>query len=195
VPPPPPPRLTVEGVRVRVVAEQVQVLDPDGKVLQTFSLTDFTGDKVRTLYPSPESLRAECSTPDGRARIARSLSDRGVDLDEVSRVLNHPEADPFDLLAHVAFRTVIVARTARVERVRKTQAAFFARYSPAARAILDHLLDLYAAHGPANLDLAAAVELLPSRDQATLPEIVARFGGLPSLEEALAELNRQLYAA
>jgi len=197
-PPPPPPRLTVEGVLVRIVAEQIQVLDPEGKVLQTFSLTDFTADKVRTLYPSPESLRAECSTPDGRARIAARLSERGVDLDEVSRVLDHPEADPFDLLAHVAFRTALVSRAARVERVRKTQAAFFAHYSPAARAILDHLLDRYAAHGPADLDLAAAVQLRPAPDQPplpTLPEIVARFGGLPSLQEALAELNRQLYAA
>jgi type I restriction enzyme R subunit len=197
-PPLPPPRLTVEGVSVRIVAEQIQVLDPDGKVLRTFSLTDFTADKVRTLYPSPESLRAECSTPEGRARIAARLGERGVDLDEVSRVLDHPEADPFDLLAHVAFRTALVSRAARVERVRKTQAAFFAHYSPAARAILEHLLDRYAAHGPADLDLAAAVQLPPARDHAplpTLPEIVARFGGLTSLQEALAELNRQLYAA
>ncbi|MBC7369467.1 MAG: DEAD/DEAH box helicase family protein [Undibacterium sp.] len=194
-PPPVPPRLTVEGVLVRIVAEQVQVLDPEGRVLQTFSLTDYTGEKIRTLYPSPDALRAEWSTPEGRARLAGRLRERGVELDEVTLALGRPEADPFDVLAHLAFRTAIVSRAARVERVRKTQAAFFARYSPAARTILEHLLDAYAAHGPADLDLAAAVQLEPLRDQTTLPEIVSRFGGLSSLQAALAELNRQLYAA
>jgi type I restriction enzyme R subunit len=195
VPPPLPPRLTVEGVLVRIVAEQVQVLDPDGNVLQTFSLTDYTGDKIRTLYPSPDALRAEWSTPEGRTRLADRLRERGIELDEVTKTLGHPEADPFDLLAHLAFRTTIVSRASRVERVRRTQAAFFARYNPAARAILDHLLDAYAAHGPADLDLATVVQLKPLRDETTLPEIVTRFGGLSSLQAALAELNRQLYAA
>jgi type I restriction enzyme R subunit len=195
LPPPPPPRLTVEGLTVRVLAEQVQVLDPEGRMLQIFSLTDYTTDRLRTLYPSPDALRAEWTTPEGRARVSERLRERGVEIAEVAQMLNRPDSDPFDLLAHLAFRTTIVSRASRVARVRTEQAAFFARYTPAARAILDHLLDLYAAHGPADLDLAAAVQLPPLRDEVTLPEIVARFGTIDSLQAALAELNRQLYAA
>lgn len=195
LPPPPPPRLTVEGLSVRILAEQVQVLDPEGRMLQIFSLTDYTTERVRTLYPSPDALRAEWATPEGRARVTERLRERGIEIAEVAQALNRPDSDPFDLLAHLAFRTSIQSRASRVARVRAEQQAFFERYTPAARAILDHLLDLYAAHGPADLDLAAAVELPPLRDEVTLPEIVARFGTVDSLQAALAELNRQLYAA
>jgi type I restriction enzyme R subunit len=190
-----PGKITVEGLRVRVAAEQVQVLDPQGHVLTTHSFTDYTGQKVRTLYPSCDALRTAWSTPEGRHAIIDALGERGIDIEELVSVTNRPDADPFDLLAHLAFKTSITTRRSRVERVRIKQAAFFAEFAPPAREILDDLLDLYAKHGPADLDITAAVQIEPIRDKGTLPEIIARFGNVAHLREALLKLNHYLYAA
>jgi type I restriction enzyme R subunit len=214
-PPPPPPRagegegpviidppggddpgkLTVDGLRVRVVAEQVQVLDPQGHVLTTHSFTDYTGEKVRTLYPSCDALRSAWSTPEGRHAIIDALGERGIDIDELISVTNRPDADPFDLLAHLAFKTSITTRRNRVERVRKAKASFFTEFAPQAREILEDLLELYAEHGPADLDITAAVKVPPISTKGSLSEIISRFGDVSRLREALLKLNHYLYAA
>ena len=190
-----PRKMTVDGLRVRVVAEQIQVLDPQGHVLTTHSFTDYTGVNVRTLYPSCDALRMVWSTPEGRHKIIDALGERGIDVNELISVTNRPDADPFDLLAHLAFQTSITTRRNRVERVRKTKSAFFAEFAPQAREILEDLLELYAEHGPSDLDITAAVQIPPISAKGSLSEIISRFGDVSRLREALIKLNHYLYAA
>ena len=38
-----------------------------------------------------------------RADIIESLAERGIDFDELTKVTSQPDADPFDLLCHVAY--------------------------------------------------------------------------------------------
>ena len=59
-----------------------------------------------------------------------------------------PDADPFDVLCHVAWGAPLRTRRERAERLRKQHADFFDQYGPKARAVLDELLDKYTAYGP-----------------------------------------------
>jgi len=46
-----------DGGQVEIVAELVHELDPDGKQLRVIKLTDYTAERVRTMFASPDELR------------------------------------------------------------------------------------------------------------------------------------------
>ena len=109
--------------------------------------TDYTADAVRTLYPSAALLRSHWADAAARSSIIQRLADRGIDFELLAQVTGQPDADPFDLLCHVAYNAPLRTRRERAGALRQGKPDFFARYAPEAQAILDELLDKYAEHG------------------------------------------------
>ena len=93
----------MDGGTVEIAAHLVYDLDADGKRLQVKKFTDYTGEKVRDMYPSAAELRTKWSNGEERAAIIESLSERGITFEELAEAANQPDADPFDLLCHVAY--------------------------------------------------------------------------------------------
>ena len=81
----------------------VYELDPDGRQLQVVRYTDYAAEAVRTLCPTAPALREQWSDPTKRSEIIQGLAERGVSFDELAEVAQQPDADPFDLLCHLAF--------------------------------------------------------------------------------------------
>lgn len=190
-----PRKFFVDGGRVEVIHHLVYDLDADGKKLTCRQLTDYTGDKVRTLYPNPADFRHDWLDPERRALIVNELLDRGIDVESLGETLNKPEADPFDLLCHLAYNSPLRSRRERADRVRHDEALFFAQYGPEARAVLDALLEKYTDHGEAQFRLPDALEVAPLNNFGNVIEIAERFGGAPKLREAVNQLNNLLYVA
>lgn len=97
----------VDGVEVLIAAEAVRELDPDGRLIVR-NYTEYVGDKVRTLYPSAIELRDRWSDPSSRGEIIQKLEERGIDFDHLMETTKQTDADPFDLLLHVAFNALCV---------------------------------------------------------------------------------------
>jgi type I restriction enzyme R subunit len=91
---------------------------------------------VRTLYSSAADLRRQWADPALRAEIISKLEERGIDFDQLRSTSNQPEADPFDLLCHLAFNGPLRTRRERADRVKKEEKIFFEKYGLEARAIL-----------------------------------------------------------
>src|SRR6266511_2954753 len=125
-----------DGGRVEIAAHLVYELDPDGRQLRVVRYTDYAGEKVRMLCPSAPALRARWADPEQRSEIIEKLEERGIDFTELSEVAGQPEADPFDLLCHLAFNAPLRTRRERAQRLRETRKDFFDRYGPEARQVL-----------------------------------------------------------
>ncbi len=125
-----------DGGRVDIAAHLVYELDPDGRQLRVVRYTDYAGEKVRMLCPSAPALRARWADPEQRSEIIEKLKERGIDFTELSEVAGQPEADPFDLLCHLAFNAPLRTRRERAQRLRETRKDFFDRYGPEARQVL-----------------------------------------------------------
>lgn len=194
-PPAEPRKLYVDGGTVEVVAHLVYELDTDGKRLSCRKLTDWTGEKVRTLFPTPAALRSAWAIAGKRAAVLEALAERGIDLGTLAQELGRPDDDPFDLLCHLAWNAPLRTRRERSERLRQGRADFFDRYGPEARVVLDALLDKYTAYGAAQLALPDALKLPPLTRLGNPSEIARRFGGPEKLREAVDELTGLLYAA
>lgn len=188
-----PRKFYVDGGEVEVVAHLVYDLDSDGKRLTCRKLTDWTGEKVRTLFATPAAFRAEWAMPDKRGAVIDALAERGIDLHGLMKEAGRPEDDPFDLICHLAWNAPLTTRAERARRVRDTD--LFDRFGPDARAILDALLDRYASGGAEELALPQALKVQPVASFGNPSEISRRFGGPQALREAVAELNLTLYAA
>ncbi len=185
----------VDGGSVEIAAHLVYELDPDGKQLRVVKFTDYTAERVRSLATSAADLRARWSDAEQRATIIAALEERGISFEKLAEVTRQPEADPFDLLCHVAYNAPLRSRRERAERLRKEQRAFFERYGPEARQILDEILEKYAEHGTAQFKIPDILKVPPISDHGNVLEIAQRFGGPDRLREALAEMQTLLYAA
>ncbi len=185
-----------DGGRVEIAAHLVYELDPDGKQLQVVKYSDYTADKVRTLFLSTAEMRKRWADPAGRSEILTKLEERGINFEELALATNHPEADPFDLLCHIAFNAPLRTRRERAERVRKEQKDFFDMYGAEARSILEELLEKYAEHGTAQFIIPDALHIPPIPEKfGNVLEITKLFGGAEQLRGAVTELQTLLYAA
>ncbi len=183
-----------DGV-VEIIRHLVYDLDPDGRKLSCRQLTDYAGEKLRTLYPDASALRRDWLDPERRANIVARLEERGIDLVALAEAAGQPAADPFDLLCHLAYHAPLRTRRERAERLHQEEREFFERYGAEARKVLDALIEKYAEHGAAQFKLPEILEVAPFSEWGNVIEIAARFGGGEQLRGAVAELQRRLYVA
>ena len=184
-----------DGGRVEIAAHLVYELDADGKQLRVVELTDYTGEKVRTLCPTRDQFRNRWQNAEQRSEIIQQLAERGIDFQAVAIQAGKPDADPFDLLCHLAFNAPLLTRRQRVERLKKHEAAFFNRFGPEAREILTLVLEKYANDGELQFTLPDVLKVPPISDHRNVNEIINKFGGPDKLRTAVNQLQSLLYAA
>lgn len=188
-----PRKFYVDGGEVEIVKQLVYELDSDGKKLSCRQLTDYTGDKVRTLFPNASELRAGWLDPERRAEIVDQLLDRGIDIESLADAVGKPEADPFDLLCHLAYHAPLRTRRERATRLKQDQAVFLDQYGEEAREVLNAMLDKYADYGSVQFKLPDILEVPPISEWGNVIEIADRFGGTKEMRRAVAEMQERLY--
>ena len=182
------------GGQVEIAAELVHELDADGKQLRVVKLTNCTAEKVPTLCANPDELRARWADAGQRADIIHQLAERGIDSATVAAQAGQPDADPFDLLCHLAFHAPVLTRRQRADRVKKKQAAMFNYLKPEAQEILGDLLEKYASDGELQFTLPDVLKVRPISDHGNVNEIIGKFGGADQLRNAVNQLQSLLYA-
>ncbi len=193
--PPPPSRpgqrkkIYVDGIEATIVAERVEYLDGQGKLI-TESLRDFTRRALRGRFASLDDFLNRWNAEERKQAIIDEMASEGLPLTEIAQELGK-DLDPFDLICHIAFDAKPVTRRERVESVRKRDV--FTKYAGQARAVLAALLDKYADDGVLNLDDAKLLGIPPLDSLGTPLELVRAFGGKPDFERAVHDLQSELY--
>jgi len=188
-----PRKFYVDKVQVQIIHEMVYELDPDGTKLRTWKLTDYTRDKVRELYPSANELRARWTETEERQHIIEALEQRGISLKHLAEVTGQPDADPFDLLMHVAFNAPLRTRRERADYVKKEKENYIEKYGPEAREIILMLLNKYTEFGVTQLTDPNILRIPPISQKGSPFEIAKCFGGIDKLRKVLSDLQRFLY--
>ena len=193
-PEPQPRKFYVDGGYVEIVAHMVHEIAPDGEVLRVVKFTDYTAEKVRTLYTTAEDLKDKWAYLEQRAEIIAALEDKGIFFNELAESTGMTDADPFDLICHLAFNAPLLTRRERAEKLRKNKEDFFDKYGPQAREVLEELLEKYAEHGTDQFEMPEVLEVPPISDRGNVLEISGLFGGVEKLKEAVDQLQTLLYA-
>ena len=182
-------KIYVDGVGAEIVAERVEYLDENGKLV-TRVLRDFTKKALKKRFASLDDFLKRWKAAERKQAIIEELEAEGLPLDPIAEELGK-DLDPFDLICHVAFDRKPLTRRERAENVKKRDV--FTKYGPQARAVLDALLAKYADEGVLNLDDTNVLRIPPFRTLGTPVQLIKAFGGKQGFEQAVHELQSALY--
>lgn len=194
-PPPEPRKFYIDGGEVEVIGHLVYDLDTDGKKLQVVKYTEYSGRAVRTLYPTREALQSAWANPDTRGEVLRELTERGISFEELVASSEQPDADPFDLLCHLAWNAPLLTRRQRADQARRQAQDLFTQHGETAREILTLLLERYIERGILQFNtLSDLMKVQPFDRYGSPSEIATRhFGGVRGMKDAVARLQTALY--
>ena len=184
-------KIYLDGVGAEIIAERVEYLDANGKLV-TESLRDFTKRALKKQFASLDDFLKRWNEAERKQAIIEELAAAGLPLDPILDELGK-DLDPFDLICHVAFDAKPLTRRERADNVKKRDV--FAKYGEQARAVLDALLAKYADEGVLNLDDTNVLKIPPLDQLGTAVELVNAFGGKPGFEQAVHDLQYELYRA
>ncbi|EGS9281747.1 DEAD/DEAH box helicase family protein [Escherichia coli] len=180
----------VNGVAVGVIAQRVQYYDADGKLV-TESFKDYTRKTLLKEYASLDDFTRKWQDADRKEAIIHELEQQGIIWEVLAEEVGKDLA-PFDMLCHVVYGQPPLTRKERAENVRKRN--YFTKYSEAAQAVLDNLLDKYADAGVQEIESIQVLKLKPFDSMGTLPEIIKTgFGDRNGYNQALSELENEIY--
>lgn len=190
-------------VTVAIARERVQYLDAHGKLV-TESLKDFTRINLAKKYDSLDAFLQAWNSADRKQALIDELQHHGVLLDVLAEELTQEkgdgsslqEADPFDMLLHVAYDQPMLTRSERARRARKKLAddGVYAKYGETARKVLDALIDKYADEGITAIENTDVLKVQPLIQIGSSVELMQSFGGSKlNYQHAMAQLGRAIY--
>ena len=189
-PPPPPPKFYIRGQPVSVIAERIEYLDADGKLV-TETLRDYSRKTIRAQYASMDDSLRRWTAAERKQAVVDELAAEGLLLEPLLDELGK-ELDPFDLICHIAFDRPPLTRRERAASVKKRDV--FTRYGPQARAVLEELLAKYQDEGlVGELDNVKMLEIPPFSAMGTPLQLIQPFGGKAGFQQAVHELQAALY--
>ena len=183
----------IEEGTVTIVAETVQILDSQGK-LQTIQYSQYTKDKVTTLFPSAEEFRNAWLDLDIRKSIIEQLEEQGILIEDLKKVTKFEDVDAFDLLSHVAFDLKPLTRKQRADLLLKNKSDLFAEFSENAREIIEIIISKYIDFGLDQLK-PEIIQVEPISSKGNILEIAEEFGGIDKFKTLIEQLQKYLYAA
>jgi type I restriction enzyme R subunit len=184
-----PRKVYVDGVPAKIVAERIEYIDEDGKLI-TESLRDYTKKTLRKRFASLDDFLKRWKAAERKQAIVEELAAEGLPLEPIAAELG-ADLDPFDLICHIAFGKKPLTRRERAESVKKRDV--FSKYEGQARAVLDALLTKYANEGILNLDDTNVLRIPPFSALGTPVQLIKAFGDKGGFERAVRELQSALY--
>ena len=188
-------KYVIDNVTVSVVAERVQYYGPDGKLI-TESLRDYTRSCVAKQFTSLDDFLKRWSSAEQKKAIIDELAAQGVMWEALAEEVGKKQPaplDPFDLICHIAFDQPPLTRKERAEQVKKRD--YFSKYVGAARQVLEALLDKYADTGVEHIEDIKILQLDPFSQIGSPIELIKAFGNRAGYEQAVQDLEAQLYSA
>jgi type I restriction enzyme, R subunit len=182
-------KVYVDGVKVAVVAERVEYLDQDGKLI-TETLRDFTKKALKNRFTSLEAFLSRWNSEEKKQVIIDELEAEGLSLEPLADEVGK-DLDPFDLICHIAFDQPPLTRRERADGARKRDV--FTKYGPQARTVLEAILQKYQDDGIIDLRNPRILQIPPIDTLGTPLQIIKEFGNRANFESAVQELQSALY--
>lgn len=182
----------VKDVPVSVLSERVQYIDKDGKLI-TESLIDYTRKNILGQYARLDAFIRKWTEAKKKQVVIDELREEGVLLDAVREEIGKPEIDDFDLILHLAYDKKPLTRAERINNVKKR--GYLYKYSETARKILGVLLEKYASDGLKEIEETKILQLQDFKEFGSPVKIVKEFGGKAAYEEAVKELEDEIFTA
>jgi type I restriction enzyme R subunit len=179
----------VNQIPVSVVNERVQYYGKDGKLI-TESLKDYSKKNIEKEFASLDDFILKWNTTEKKEELINELAEHGVLLEALREDVGL-DLDDFDLICHIAFDQPALTRKERANNVRKRN--YFGKYTETAQKVLNSLLDKYEQEGIVSIEQGSILKIKPLNEMGSPVELVRAFGKQKDFENAIKELENQIY--
>lgn len=187
-----PKKYYVSDVEVTVISERVQYIDKDGKLI-TESLIDYTRKNILSQYARLDDFLSRWTKAQRKQAIIDELKEEGVLLDAVREETGKTDIDDFDLICHLAYDKAPLTRLERANSVRKR--GYLYRYAELAQKVLGTLLDKYSDEGIKDIEDTKVLQLKEFAEYGSPMKIAKAFGGKEGYQQAVRELENEIFSA
>lgn len=179
----------LNGISVSIVNERVQYYGKDGKLI-TESLKDYSRKNIKKEFTSLDDFIQKWNTTEKKEELIKELAEHGVLLEALREEVGQ-DLDAFDLICHIAFDQPALTRQERANNVRKRN--YFTKYSDTAQKVLKSLLTKYEQEGIVYIEQGSILKIKPLNQMGSPVEIVRAFGKHKDFEQAVKELENEIY--
>jgi type I restriction enzyme R subunit len=185
--------IRAENVEVYIAEEGVVKVKALGNELVEAEYIEYCKNGLVKRAVTLEQLKEIWKDKNRRARFKEDLEREGISLNILSKLLREPDADEFDLMAHVLFKAPIISRDERARALLDLRKEFLERYGTKARDVIFELVDRYRIAGIDEIADPMIFRTPPFDKMGALRGIIDIFGGLEALKEAIQGIESGLY--
>jgi type I restriction enzyme R subunit len=184
-------KVKITGLNVQMVDEAYEERDADGNLVTPEDYLKKVREEILAACHSMVELQTAWMSKQRRSGLLETLEERMVHLDILREILQRPDADSYDLLAHVAFGADLHSCEERANALFNLHKEFFESFDEEARAVLLGLMEKYRYGGIEEADNPAIFGLSPFNSD--VRRVALAFGGMSELHAAIDKLITLIY--
>ncbi len=184
-------KVKITGLNVHMVDETYEERDAEGNLVTPTDYLKKVREEILAACHSMVELQTTWMSNQRRSELLDLLDERMVHLDILREILQMPDADSYDLLAHIAFGANLHSCEERANALFNLHREFFASFDEEARAVLLGLMEKYRFGGIEEADNPAVFGLSPFNSD--VRRVAQAFGGMTELRGAIDKLITLIY--
>jgi len=185
-------KIVVKGINV-YIEEEIYV-EVKGKKLNKARYIEYAKENVRKKVLTLDDLRKIWINKESRKKFLEDLKRKSINPELIAQLLDRPDADAFDIIAHVAFDAPILSRDDRAQALLNEKQQLINSFNKTAKEVLLNLIEKYKIGGIEEIS-PEALEAPDIQKIGKLKEIIDSFGGIDNLIHTLESISQGLYEA
>jgi type I restriction enzyme R subunit len=187
-------KITLKGVEVHIAEETKIILTADGRTLTDAEYVEYSKEEVISRVATLSDFYKIWTESESRRKFLEELRNESIYPELLASIIKIPDADTFDILAHVAFDAPILTRDERANAFINKRATVLSALGAKAQEVILSLLDKYRIGGIEQISKPEVFRVPPFDKLGYLRGVAEIFGGFDKLKEALDEVQGGLYS-
>ena len=186
-------KIVLKGIEVHIAEETKIILTADGRTLTDAEYIEYSKEGVVKRVTTLDDLYRMWIDGKSRDEFLEELRKESIYPELLASIVKIPDADAFDIIAHIAFNVPILTRDERANAFINKRSTFLNAFGNKAQEIIFSLLDKYRIGGIQQISKPDIFRVPPFDKMGYLRGVAQVFGGFDKLREALDGLQTGLY--
>nr|MDO8080349.1 DEAD/DEAH box helicase family protein [Candidatus Freyarchaeota archaeon] len=188
-----PKKIILKDLEVHIAEETKIILTANGKTLTDAEYIQYSKEGVISRVTTLNDLRKIWINSETRDKFLEELRNNSIYPELLASIIKIPDADKFDVIAHIVFGSPILTRDERANAFLNKKATFLNAMGDNAQEVILSLLDKYRIGGIEQISKPEIFRVPPFDKMGFLRGVAEIFGGFDELKETLDEVQSGLY--
>jgi len=186
-------KIVLEGVEVFIAEETNIFIAATGKTLTDAEYKEYSRKGITERVTTLETLNKVWLDRKKREEFLTELGKDSIHPQLIGSILQTPDADAYDAIAHIAFGAPLLTRDERARAFLNKKNQVIEALGAGAQLIILSLLEKYRAGGISQIIRSEIFNVRPFDKIGRLQGVIKEFGGIKNLKESIEMIEHGLY--